>query len=70
MEIRATDATMGDLEVNLRLFPSPGLIGLPSHSIVRRVLVQARPALEGGIGRSIVARSSYSCAVIMEEEGA
>lgn len=45
MQVGATDATVGDLDVDVCLLPRLGLKGLPLH-VSHGILVEAQPALE------------------------
>lgn len=50
VQIRATDTTVGDLDVDIGLLPGLGLKLLPDHLAIGSLLVQAHPALELVVG--------------------
>jgi hypothetical protein len=46
MQVRATNTTVGDFDINVILCPCFRLILLPHHLPVRGLLIQTRPSLE------------------------
>jgi hypothetical protein len=60
VQIRAADTTVGDLDIDIGLFPVLGLEFLPDHVALARARVKAHPSFELVVCRHFILCSNFT----------